>query len=152
VLLGANIALTGPGGARTVPAAGFFEGFYTTAAQPDEMITEVHFPRPAGRTVLTEFAQRRGDFAVIAAAVAVDLDGGQCRSVRVVLGGAGPRPVPVDTASLAGQPATAGTWRAAGQLAAAQIDPPSDGHGSAAYRRKLAATLTERALAQASRR
>ena len=45
-----------------------------------------------------------------------------------------------------GQPATAATWRAAGELAAAQIDPPADGHGSAAYRKKLAATLVERAL------
>jgi len=151
VLLGASITLAGPGRPRTVPAAGFFEGFYTTAAQPDEMITEVHFPRVPGRAVLTEFAPRQGDFAVIAAAAVVERRGGRCRSVRVALGGAGPRPVPIDTAGLAGQPATAGTWRAAGQLAAAQIDPPSDGHGSAAYRRKLAATLTERALAQAGR-
>jgi aerobic carbon-monoxide dehydrogenase medium subunit len=152
VLLGANIQLTGPGGQRTVPAAEFFEGFYTTATQPDEMITEVHFPQRARRAVLTEFAQRQGDFAVIAAAVAIDLADGHCRSVRVVLGGAGPLPVPIEVASLAGRPATAATWRAAGQLAAAQIDPPSDGHGTAAYRRKLAATLTERALAQASSR
>jgi aerobic carbon-monoxide dehydrogenase medium subunit len=70
--------------------------------------------------------------------------------VRVVLGGAGPRPAVIDTASLAGQPATMDTWRAAGELAAAQIDPPSDGHGSSAYRRTLAATLTQRALTEAS--
>ena len=70
----------------------------------------------------------------------------------MVLGGVGPLPVTVDTADLAGQPATAATWQAAGRLAAAQIDPPADGHGSAAYRKTLAATLTERALAEASRR
>ena len=57
----------------------------------------------------------------------------------------------MDTADLAGQPAAAATWQAAGELAAAQIDPPADGHGSAGYRRKLAATLVERALAEAVR-
>jgi carbon-monoxide dehydrogenase medium subunit len=56
----------------------------------------------------------------------------------------------VGTADLAGQPATAATWRQAGQLAAEQIDPPADGHGTAGYRKRLAATLTERALAQAA--
>jgi carbon-monoxide dehydrogenase medium subunit len=153
VLLGAQIELTGPHGQRTVPADDFFEGFYTTAAQPDEMITELHFPRPARHAALTEFAQRQGDFAIVAAAVAADLtDDGQCRSVRVVLGGVGPRPAVIDTASLAGQPATMDTWRAAGELAAAQIDPPSDGHGGSAYRRRLAATLTQRALTEASTR
>jgi carbon-monoxide dehydrogenase medium subunit len=147
------VVLTGPGGQRTVPAANFFEGFYTTAAEPDEMIIEVHFPRPARHAALTEFAQRQGDFAIVAAAVTADLEdaGATAREVRVVLGGTGPLPFVVNTADLSGQPATTATWRAAGELAAAQIDPPADGHGSAAYRKKLAATLVERALAEATR-
>jgi carbon-monoxide dehydrogenase medium subunit len=154
VLLEANVVLAGPEGQRTVPAPEFFEGFYTTSAEPDEMITEVHFPRPARYAALTEFAQRQGDFAVVAAAVTADLaDGGTiAREVRIVLGGTGPLPFVVHTADLSGQPATAATWRAAGELAAAQIDPPADGHGSAAYRKKLAATLVERALTEATRR
>ncbi|HEY5354673.1 MAG TPA: FAD binding domain-containing protein [Streptosporangiaceae bacterium] len=163
VLLEANVVLTGPSGVRAVPVSEFFEGFYTTSAEPDEMITELHFPRPARRAALTEFSQRQGDFAVVAAAVSVDLadpdpadpdpadpDPAACRSLRVVLGGVGPLPFVVDTAELGGQPATGATWRAAGELAAAQIDPPADGHGSAAYRKKLAATLVERALAEAA--
>jgi aerobic carbon-monoxide dehydrogenase medium subunit len=159
VLLDANVVLTGPDGQRTVAASEFFEGFYTTTAEPDEMITEVHFPRPARYAALTEFAQRQGDFAVVAAAVTADLadadpgaPGATAREVRVVLGGVGPLPFVVNTADLTGQPATAATWRAAGGLAAAQIDPPADGHGSAAYRKKLAATLVERALTEATRR
>jgi len=154
VLLNARIQLTSPHGQRTVPVTEFFEGFYSTTAEPDEMITEIHFPVPARRATLTEFAQRQGDFAVVAAAVSIDLggDGGGCRSLRVVLGGVGPLPHIVDTSDLAGQPATAATWRAAGKLAAAQIDPPADGHGTAGYRKRLAATLTERALAEAAAR
>ncbi len=157
VLLEANVVLAGPAGARTVPVSEFFEGFYSTTAEPDEMITELHFPRAARQAALTEFAQRQGDFAVVAAAVSVDLgDAGPpgpaaaCRSVRVVLGGVGPLPFVVDTAGLGGQPAAAATWRAAGELAAAQIDPPADGHGGPAYRKRLAATLVERALADAA--
>jgi carbon-monoxide dehydrogenase medium subunit len=150
VLLGAQVVLTGPDGQRTVPAAEFFQGYYTTAARPDEMITELWFPRPAPHAVLTEFAQRQGDFAVVAAAVSVDITDGVCRSGGVVLGGVGPVPVPVEAGALAGQPATAETWRAMGEHAAGQIDPPDDTHGSSEYRRTLTTTLVTRALAQAS--
>jgi carbon-monoxide dehydrogenase medium subunit len=114
------------------------------------MITEVWFPRPAPRAALTEFAERQGDFAVVAAAVSVDTAGGICRSARVVLGGVGPLPVRVGTEALAGQPATPESWRAMGEQAAGQIDPPSDTHGSGEFRKKLAATLVSRALAEAA--
>jgi carbon-monoxide dehydrogenase medium subunit len=150
VLLGARVVLAGPAGERTVPAEEFLEGYYTTAAAPDEMITEVWFPRPARGTVLLEFAQRQGDFAIVAAAVQADVADGTCRAADIVLGGVGPLPVRIDTAGLAGQPAAPETWRAAGELAAGQVDPPSDLHGSSEYRKRLAATLVSRALAQAA--
>ena len=152
VLLGARVVLTGPDGPRTVPAAEFFEGYYSTAAAPDEMITELWFPAPAPHAVLTEFAQRQGDFAVVAAAVSADISGGVCRKGRVVLGGVGPLPAEVDAGPLGGQPATEETWRAMGEHAARQIDPPDDTHGDAGFRRRLAATLVARALAEASER
>lgn len=154
VLLGAQIVLASPHGERRVAADGFFEGFFTTAAEPDEMITEVWFPKPARHAALTEFAPRQGDFATVAAAVSLDLGGepgtpeaGECRSVRIVLGGVGAAPVVVDTAGLAGRPATAGTWREVARLAAAQIDPIEE----PAYRKHLTATLVTRALTEAAR-
>ena len=150
VLLGAQVVLQGPGGQRTVPAAEFLHGYYTTDAAPDEMITEVWFPRTAGRAVLTEFAQRAGDFAIVAAAVRADIADGTVRAADVVVGGVGPRPARIDTGSLAGRPAVPGTWQAAGELAAAQVDPSPDNHGSGEYRKKLTATLVSRALAQAA--
>jgi len=150
VLLAARIMLTGPDGQRTVPAADFFEGYYSTAAAPDEMITEIWFPELAKRAALTEFAPRQGDFAVVAAAVSVDVADGVCRSGRVVLGGVGPLPVEVNADPLSGQPATAATWQAMGEHAAGQIDPPDDAHGDAGFRRRLTATLVSRALAEAS--
>ncbi len=150
VLLDAQVVLAGPGGERVVPAAGFFEGYYSTAAAPDEMITEIWFPRPAPRAVLTEFAQRQGDFAVVAAAVSLEITDGVCGEARVVLGGVGPLPVQVNADPVSGQPATGQTWLAMGAHAARQIDPPGDTHGDAAFRRKLTATLVARALAEAS--
>ena len=114
--------LRGPDGERTVPATEFFLGLYETAADPGEMITEVWFPRPARQAALTEFAQRQGDFAIVAAAVSAQVTDGTCDAVRVVLGGVGTRPLLLDTDELAGAPATAATWRAAGELAAAVVD------------------------------
>jgi carbon-monoxide dehydrogenase medium subunit len=150
MLLGAQVVLTGPQRQRTLPAAEFFEGYYSTAAGPEEMITELWFPQPAPRAVLTEFAQRQGDFAVVAAAVCADIEDGVCRSGRVVLGGVGPLPVQVNADALAGQPATTDTWQAMGEHAAGQVDPPEDTHGSGEFRRRLTATLVSRALAEAS--
>jgi aerobic carbon-monoxide dehydrogenase medium subunit len=150
VLLGAQIMLHGPNGQRQVGAGDFFEGFFTTAAAPDEVITEVWFPSPVPHAAITEFAPRQGDFATVAAAVSVDLDDGVLRQARVVLGGVSPAPFVVDAASLAGQSAAPAAWREAGELAAAQIDPPDDENGGALYRRRLTATLVERALAEAS--
>jgi carbon-monoxide dehydrogenase medium subunit len=152
VLLDAQVGLTGPDGHREVPAAEFFQGYYTTVASPDEMITELSFPHPAPHAVLTEFAPRQGDFAVVAAAVSLDVADGVCRSGRVVLGGVGAQPVQVETGVLAGQPAVPATWQAMGEHAATQIDPAEDTHGSGEYRRRLTATLVARALAEASER
>ena len=142
--------LTGPDGTRTVPAAGFFQGYYSTAAGPDEMITGIWFPESQKRAVLTEFAPRQGDFAVVAAAVSADIADGVCRAGRVVLGGVGPLPVEVNADPMSGQPATIQTWQAMGEHAATAIEPPDDTHGSSEYRRRLTATLVSRALAEAS--
>jgi aerobic carbon-monoxide dehydrogenase medium subunit len=152
VLMEARVVLTGPDGVRTVPAAEFFQGYYTTAASPDEMLTELWFPRPEPHAVLTEFAPRQGDFAVVAAAVSVDIKDAVCRSGRVVLGGVGPQPVEIAASALAGQPANPGTWQAVGEDAARQIDPPSDTFATGGYRRRLTATLVSRALAEAAER
>jgi carbon-monoxide dehydrogenase medium subunit len=152
VLLDARVVLTGPAGPRAVPAAEFFQGYYTTAACPDEMLTELWFPHSAPHAVLTEFAPRQGDFAVVAAAVSLVVGDGVCRSGRVALGGVGPQPFQIAAGVLAGQPAGPDTWQAMGEHAASQIDPPDDTHGSSEYRRRLTATLVSRALAEASER
>jgi aerobic carbon-monoxide dehydrogenase medium subunit len=149
VLLDAVIVLQGPKGRREVAAEDFFHGFFMTAAEPDEMIVEVCFPKPAPHAALTEFSQRQGDFAIVAASARLDLAENEVLTSRIVLGGVAEKPKVVEV-DLAGQPATGDTWRAAGETAAAQVNPPADGHGSSEYRKKLTATLVARALAEAA--
>src|SRR5690606_30455064 len=79
VLLDADIVVDGGRGRRTIPASEFFHGFLTTALEPDEMVVELVFPRPAPHAALTEFAQRKGDFAIVAAAVDLRVEAGVCR-------------------------------------------------------------------------
>jgi CO/xanthine dehydrogenase FAD-binding subunit len=142
-LLDARIVVEGPAGRREIPAGEFFQGVFTTALEPDELIVEVVFPRPAPRAALTEFAERQGDFAIVAAAV--DLD-----APRVVLGGVAPVPlcVPQAAAVLAG----GGTPAEAGEAAAAAVDVRDEPGVSAHYRRGLVRTLVARACEEAAAR
>ena len=155
VLLDAEIVAQGPHGTRTVAARNFFYGFYTTDLAPDEMFVEVVFPRPAPHSALLEFAERRGDFAIVSAAVDLDLDAeGAVLGGRVALGGVAPVPVRVPEAEAVlaeGGPAGPEVFRRCAAAAAAAIDPPGDGNGGADYRRALTRTLVEQACAKAGR-
>ncbi len=151
VLLDAEIVARGPGGERTIAAADFLLGFLTNALDPDEVLVEVRFPRPASRAALHEYARRRGDFAIVAAAVAVDVEEDTCRSARIVIGGVDDVPVRIGEAeaALAGSRLEAEAIEEAAQAAARAVDPASDIHGSAEYRRHLTAVLVTRALGEA---
>jgi CO/xanthine dehydrogenase FAD-binding subunit len=151
VLLDAQIVAEGPAGRRSIPADEFFQGVFTTALEPDELIVEVVFPRPAPRAALTEFAERRGDFAIVAAAV--DLD-----APRVVLGGVAPVPLRMSEAEAVlaevvrekRRPGDVSHARAAAAAAEA-IDVRDEPGVSAHYRRGLTRTLVARACTEAAR-
>ncbi len=147
----AVIVVLGPDGSREIPAAEWFQGFLSTVCALDELVTEIVFPRPRRHAALTEFAQRQGDFGIAAAAVALEVTDGVCSDVSVVLGGVSGEPfrIPEIEEALAGEPATASTWASAGRMAAELATPSSDAHGSAAYRKHLVGTLTERAFGEA---
>jgi carbon-monoxide dehydrogenase medium subunit len=152
ILLDAEIVSRGPRGVRTIAAGEFFHGFYSTALGYDEMIVEVVFPRPAPHSALVEYADRRGDFAIVSAAVDLDLDGQAIRGGRIALGGVAPVPVRVPGAEAVlagGGPAAPELFRRCAAAAAAAIDPPGDASGSADYRRALTRTLVEDACAKA---
>jgi carbon-monoxide dehydrogenase medium subunit len=151
----AEIAVVGKSGARVFPAADFFTGALTTALAPDEIIVEVRLPPwPAGRRWgFQEFARRRGDFAMAAAAVFYDEDArGRAIDPHVGVIGVADRPLrlPGVEALLDGATIDAATIALTEAAAAAAVDPPEDIHASADYRRALAGTMVERALRQAA--
>ena len=156
--LEARFRARGPQGERWIPAGEFFTGILETALGPDELLLEVVVPKSPARTgyAFAELARRRGDYALVGVAARVTLDRrGRCQAARITLFSVGDGPVlaAAAAATLDGQEPSAEAMRAAADAAAQRdIDPPSDIHASAAYRRRLAAVLTRRALARAVER
>ena len=148
--LDAELVAAGPGGARTIPAAGFFQGPYSTVLAPDEILTEIRLPVwPGGGHSFTEFSRVHANFAVVALAALVDLDGDRIRRAALALAGVAPVPVRATSAerALADVPAAdAGAIRAAADAAAADLSPAGDLHASAETRRGLARTYLRRGI------
>ena len=153
----AEIAVVGKAGARVIQAADFFQGALTTALTADEIIVEVRLPawHPERRWGFEEFARRRGDFSMAAAAVFYDQnDDGTAREAHVGVVGVADRPLrlPSVEAVLNGRTVDAAAIAEAEAAASAAVDPQDDIHASAAYRRALAGTMVERALKRAAAR
>ena len=152
----AEIAVTGSNGSRVIAADDFFVGALTTALEHDEIITEIRLPAwPAKRRWgFREFARRRGDFAMAAAALFYDQDaGGKATNAHVGIIGVGDRPrrLPEVEAAINGHVVDeALDGRAPPRSRRRRSTPQEDIHASAAYRRSLAGTMVERALRSAA--
>ena len=151
----AEIAVVGKSGARVIQAADFFQGALTTALTTDEIIVEIRLPAwPAGRRWgFQEFARRRGDFAMAAAAVFYDQDErGKARNAHVGVIGVGDRPLRLAAVEdvLNGESIDEATIAKADAATSSAVDPQDDIHASAAYRRSLVGTMVERALRSAA--
>lgn len=158
VALDAKIVLTGPTGPRTVAAREFFETYFTTCTEPDELATEVWFPAAPGHTghAFVEIARRPGDFAMVGVAAWVEVVDSTIARAGVALSGVADKPVRCAEleAAIGGAPASASTFAEAGRLAERddQVAPTDDVHASGAYRRRVLPVLVEQALATASAR
>ena len=140
-------------GERWVEASAFFTGLFATALLPGELLAAIEIPaRPArsGHAFL-EVARRHGDYALAGVAAQVVLDAnGLIASARIALLSVGDGPVLVAAgAVLAGTSGDEAAILAASESVRAEVDPPTDIHADAAYRRQLAAVLTRRALTTA---
>ena len=103
----------------------------------------------------TELSRRYGDFAIVLAAVMIDVGpDGTISRVRIAVGSVADCPVRCAEAeaALLGKPGGPGAFQVAAAAAASPLDPPSDVHGSSAYRRHLVKVLVERALSEAWQR
>ncbi len=155
LVLNGRFTLRSAKGQRQLAAEDFFLGLFTTALQPDELLTEIALPPMPSRSgwAFVETARRHGDFALAGVAALVTLDkAGKCADARLAFLSVGDGAVLAQNAAsaLRGQKPTADTIAAAAEIAAAQdIDPTGDIHASADFRRHLTKVLTRRALEQA---
>ncbi len=152
--LDAEMVARSNGGTRTIAAKDYFEGIMTTALKDDEILIEVRLPLlPADTRVgFQEFSRRVGDFAMSMAVVTYRLDGGKIVDARVGIGGTEPSPrrIAEAEAALNGKSPGPEAFHAAGEAAAAAIEPLEDIQTSAEYRRDLVLAMTRRALDSAA--
>lgn len=156
VALEGRVEATSRRGTRAIAAAELFDGFFTTTLADDEVLSAVVLPAlsPGTGWSFTEFSRRSGDFAIVgvAATLGVGADG-RIGTARLAFCGVGPTPLDASGAlGVTGEVPAADLWPEAGRRAAADLDPASDIHGSAEYRKHLAAVLAARALATAAAR
>ena len=131
---------------------GVFEGFYRTARQPDEILVGVEFPiATAGRRVhFDELSRRRGDYAMVGLAAALDFDGARITAARLAYLAAGERPVLARQAmaALVGTSGNDKAIQAAQQALDADLDPPGDLQADPATKKHLARVLLGRCIQQ----
>lgn len=158
VALNAQFELRTQTQSRTVAAQDFFWGLFSTVLEPTELLAEIQIPKLSARTghAFLEISRRHGDFALagVAAAVTVD-ERGRCAEARIALLSVGDRPMLASQGSavLMGQTPSAELIREAADTAARHdIDPSTDIHASARYRRQLASVLVRRVLSRAFER
>ncbi|MDH3600508.1 MAG: xanthine dehydrogenase family protein subunit M [Candidatus Tectomicrobia bacterium] len=154
---GGSVIVQGPGGRRQIPAEDFFVTYLTTALEPSDIVVEVQFaPWSAGTGWgFLEESRRHGDFAVVGVTALLTLDAnGLCSRVAVTLFGVGGVPTRIESASslLVGHVPDDDRIAAVAQTMPGQVEPESDIHASADFRRHLNEVLTRRALQQAAER
>jgi aerobic carbon-monoxide dehydrogenase medium subunit len=151
--LDGTVVVRGPRGERTLGPAELFQSYLTTSLGPDEILVEVRLPAMAAGAgfAFEEFSRRHGDFAIVGIAAMVVPDGERCRTARLATAGAGPVPVRLRSAEeiLERDGLSEAAIDAAARRAAELVEPDSDIHASAAYRKNLTRVLTGRALRRA---
>jgi carbon-monoxide dehydrogenase medium subunit len=154
--LDGEVVVQGPRGRRTLGAGALFETYLTTSLAPDELLVEVRLPAmPAGAgCAFEEFARRHGDFAIVGVAALIVRDGDRCRTARLATAGAGPVPLRLRAAEeiLEREGLGDAAIEAAAARAAELVQPDSDVHATAEYRRHLTGVMTARALRRALER
>ena len=152
--LDAELIVRSTGAERTVAAVDFFLSDLTTSLEEGEMLHATRFPKAGtnARSAFAEVGNRRHGFAVVGIAAALEMDSdGACTQARLAAMGVGATPVRLAEAEqiLEQGSLSVDAVRAAGDAAAQAVDPTDDIHASAAYRRRLTATLVQRAVHEA---
>jgi carbon-monoxide dehydrogenase medium subunit len=150
--LDAVLEAVGPRGTRRIAASKFFESTWQTTLADDEILRAVDFPVWSGSCgfAIDEVARRHGDFAIVGAAAAVQLDGDRVTKAALALFGVGSTAVRAHGAEDALVAAGVGArLDDVCRLATEGLDPPDDVHATGAYRREVAAVVAQRVLTRA---
>ena len=152
--LDAELEVTNRSGIRRVPAAEFFTGTWTTALEPDDLLSAILVPPRTGRRgeAIEEVARRHGDFALAGAVavVEVDADDRVSRCAIAMFGmGSTPLRAPDAERALLGRTPGAADLSEIARTAVGATDPPDDVHATGAYRGRIGVHLVERVLARA---
>lgn len=151
---GASMVAVSTGGVRRIPADDFFLGYFTTALEPNELLTSVELePHPPNRrTAVVEVSRRHGDYAMVGLACFLDVSDGIVADAGLAYFGVASTPLRSRSAeqAIVGRPVDELTWTLAAEAVADTLDPVADVHATASYRRHVAAVLARRGLAQAA--
>jgi len=154
--LRASFVLRGPSGERVVPAETYFLGTYSTAIEPDEILTEIRIPVPAAGTgwSYAKLKRKTGDFATAATAVLLQLSGNSVQNVSITLTNLGATALRAAAAEqhLRGGAFDEAAVSEAARLAMSICEPVEDLRGSVEYKIAMAGEMTRRALHTAAKR
>ena len=155
--LGATVSVAGPNGTREIAADDFFVGIFSTALNPDELVTGVAVPAlPAGTgAAYVKHHHPASRFAVAGVAAVVTVDGGTCTAAHIAVGGVTATPTNASSAaeSLVGGPVSDEAIAAAvAKVPESLTSPTSDAYATGEYRVHLAEVLAARALTKALER
>ncbi len=154
--LDGEVVARSPRGERTLRPRELFQTYLTTTLKPDEILTEVRLPamEAGAGYAFEEFARRHGDFAIVGVAAVLVLDGSRVVRARLATAGANPVPTRLRAAEeiLERGDLSEEAIEAAASRAGELVQPDSDIHASADYRRHLTGVLTARALKRARTR
>ena len=154
--LDASFVLTGPKGQRRVKADGYFLGVYETQLAADEILTQIRIPIPAGGSGWSyqKLKRKTGDFATAAAAVVLQMKGGNIARVAIGLTNVAPTALRAHDAeaALTGQPLNEKSLGEAARLAMSICNPTPDQRGDVAYKTAMCGEMTRRALQAAAAR
>lgn len=154
--LGASVLARSRRGEREIPVRELFRDTFATSLEPDELLTEIRVPAPAGPVGGTYLKLERkvGDFATVAVAVHVEMQDGRIGRAGIGLAAVGPTNLRAEAAeaALAGAEPTEEAFAEAARLAAEAASPVSDVRGSAGYKRHVVEVYVRRGLAAAVQR
>ena len=146
--LDARVQVQGPEKKRAIPLHEFFLGFYTTALEPTEILTEIIIPQPARAAYFKYTSISAEGRPCVAVGVAADFDSGLCKDLRIAVGAAVETPQRIESAEAMarGQTLTDELVAAIANEYSLTLDPLTDVRGSAWYRREMIRVFVKRAL------